>query len=400
MTSDHQLGRLFVRASDLHRMPQRGPAWVLEGYVARGAASVLAGKVKVGKSTLAKALAVAVASGEGSFLGVPTAAGRVLYATEESQGTFLDGVPPLDDLWIASRERAFPRPPFDHLAAGLARAGEEGAVLAVIDSAPFWWGLQEENDAAAAQRVMEPLLAAAGSGLAIVLVAHQRKSAGEGGDAIRGSSAIAGAADVLIELERAGEDAPPTARRIVAVGRFPLIPPVRVVNFEPRAREWRVLGDVASRADSAALAWRNQLLAVLPESPPRLGYPELEKALRARKRNWRSELDELCEAGLVDREGRGVKGDPYLFLKVTSDSGPPFQPEPRPERPESGQQPDSDSGPPLIGAGIESAASTVSVSAEADGGPETVTSLPGVEWVSTGGSVGHYAWLGKDDWPF
>ena len=46
---------------------------------------------------------------------------------------------------------------------------------------------------------MTPLIDATRAGLAVLLVHHQRKAGGEDGDAIRGSSALAGATDANVE---------------------------------------------------------------------------------------------------------------------------------------------------------------------------------------------------------
>jgi hypothetical protein len=67
-----------------------------------------------------------------------------------------------------------------------------------------WTGLRGdlENAAGAVNEALEPLQYAAAGGLAVVLVTHQRKSLGEFGEAVRGSTALTGGVDIVVELER------------------------------------------------------------------------------------------------------------------------------------------------------------------------------------------------------
>src|SRR5215203_4497455 len=67
-------------------------------------------------------------------------------------------------------------------------------------------------------------MVAAGDGLAVLIVAHQRKAAGKHGEAVRGSNALTGGVDVIIELERAGEDLGRRMRVLRAESRFTATP--------------------------------------------------------------------------------------------------------------------------------------------------------------------------------
>lgn len=62
------------------------PSWLWTGYLAPGAVTLLAGRPKVGKSTLLFALLAALRHGS-RFLSLPTRASKVLLLSEERPGT-------------------------------------------------------------------------------------------------------------------------------------------------------------------------------------------------------------------------------------------------------------------------------------------------------------------------
>jgi hypothetical protein len=275
----------FVWASELRDATPEEPDWVLDGYLAVGAVTLAAGKPKVGKSTLAWALAEAAASGAGSFLGRRVRGGPVVYLTEESAGTLRHKLPKSRNagMRVLTRDAAWPKPSWVDLIEGaVAEAGRVGAVLLVIDALSFWASISEgqARDAGAMQRVMDALVSATSSRLAVLLVHHQRKGGGEEGEAVRDSSAIVGAVDVLVEYERV-EDAPHTHRRLVGVGRWAQTPPVLVVEHDPRTVSWRVLGEADGRGDAAGVGWRDRLLHALPEEEPGVTYEDIAGLLDA-----------------------------------------------------------------------------------------------------------------------
>lgn len=184
----------------------------------------------------------------------------------------------------------------------------------VIDTFGQWCGLsgESENSAGAVVEAIQPLtLAAAGDGLAVCVIAHQRKTAGDHGDAIRGSNALAGAVDVVVELERVkGDDA---ARVLRSTSRFTSTPTQLVIRLSAgRYQACGTLADVTrdtgdQRILDALRAVDHPLtaadLAAVDLAPDDLSV----KAIAAR-------LSRLHADGLVERTGDGVKGDPYRFF--------------------------------------------------------------------------------------
>lgn len=346
-TVDGPSGRAlaFVSAVDLGAVTPSEPEWVWEGYAARGAVTLQAGKPKSGKSTIACALTDAVSAGAGAFLGRRVTEGAVVYVSEEGAGTLVHKLPASDRVRVLTRDAAWPKPTWPTLiAAAVAEAKHVGAVLLVIDALSFWAGFAEgqEKDAGSAQAVMNALAAATAAGLAVLVVHHQRKAGGEDGDAVRGSGAIFGAADVLLEVERAGEDAPPTQRRLVSTGRWPQAAPVLLADRDPASGAWRVIGEAAGRFEAAGLGARERILQGLPEGGDGTTEGELAQVLGLDPRKIGKPLRELVDDGLIDRSGGGRRGDPYRYTRAADDS-PPDSP------PGEGRNAPMDSPPPCRG---------------------------------------------------
>jgi hypothetical protein len=88
---------------------------------------------------------------------------------------------------------------------------------------PQWAGIHGdgENSAGEALAAMAPLQEAASQHhLAVVIARHERKSGGDVGNSGRGSSAFAGAVDIVLSLRRPEGNTRPTLRVIHALSRF------------------------------------------------------------------------------------------------------------------------------------------------------------------------------------
>ncbi len=250
--------RIWVSARESCASTAVAPDWIIEGYVARGAITELSAKPKVGKTHFTLDAVRATLDGE-DFLERPTLTVPVLYLTEEREATFTQalkrvGLDQTEDLSIiyryAVRGRSWPEIGAEVLAVAL----EIGAGLVVCDTLPDWASLSgdAENNSGAALEAMRPLQELAAAKLAVLVLRHERKSGGELGDAARGSSAFAGAADVLVTLRRRQGQAHPNQRELAAVGRFSDIPPRRYVELDG-SDHYVDLGDDAAVARKEAL---------------------------------------------------------------------------------------------------------------------------------------------------
>jgi hypothetical protein len=349
------LAQLFMRVRERRVNLPPEPEWVWQGYVAKGMVTLFPGKPKAGKSTLVCALSEALVSGADEFLGRRVATGPVVYVSEESAVTITGKLP--GEVWLLDRETAWPRPGWSGLVhAAVAVAEREAAVLLVIDTFPYWAALppDAEKDAGAVTEAMAELVGAVRHGLALVLVHHQRKGGGEELEGARGSGAIVGMPDAVIELERLGDGAPPNQRQLVAEARWPGVPGVLVIDRDPATGAYRVIGEGEDRADATGLAWRRRLLEALPfedtlEEWP--SYKELERQLGV-KSKWLGALQRLRGEGAVRRTGPGVSGHPYRFAKSVGDG-------PATDTTDPAQRRDVESVGPYIDDGLDSQPSAV-----------------------------------------
>jgi len=289
------------------------PEWLWVGYLAPGVVTLLAGKPKVGKSTLASALLKALAAGE-PFLDRAVKQSRALVLSEERASTLREKLDrwSLDDHALLMRHQAEESSWPDAIAQAVHYCHQKGIRLLVVDTFDKWAPLSgdAENSSGAVIEVLQPLLLAAASGLAVLIITHQRKAEGRYGEGVRGSNALTGAVDIIIELERRSS-IPAHARLLVAVSRFDSTPDELTLALDEDG--YQALG---STADAIASGERDRILAALHEcgSATREELAEVTgiPAGTIRKR--------IAGVAAVEVSGRGVKGDPHRFSFRTPES--------------------------------------------------------------------------------
>jgi len=292
------------------------PEWLLDGYLAPGSITLEAGRPKVGKSTTTFGMLDALGRGV-PFLGRATRQTASLLLSEERHGTLADKAERLDlpGVHLLMRaevgDRSWPEVVAE--ATDYCHANEIG--LLVVDVWDKWIGLQgsSENDAGSVLEALGPLEAAAASGLAILIVCHQRKAQGSHGEAVRGNNALAGGVDIIVEVERLG-DSEPSARVLRASSRYSATPEELVFVRED---EGLVVADreaLAFQGDRKRLIAAAETLAAKGEHEPTTGdlaneIPDLS-ASTARDR-----LNNLSD---FKRRGEGKKGDPHRWILSTT----------------------------------------------------------------------------------
>jgi hypothetical protein len=268
--------------------------WVVEGLAPAGGLTLLGGKKKLGKSWLCLQAALAVATGQ-AVLGKGTYSGRVAYLCLE------DGARRLQDrLRKMSAPRGLPIdwytgfPKLDDGGLGLlGRVLERGPRLLVIDTlAAAKSGRIDENASGPMADLGNALRGLAQeSGAAFVTTHHHGKAGyGDPGDDLRGSSALAAAADLNLGLYRV-ED----GFRLRGEGRD-IEPFDFAVSFDAHGSwRWQLLGDarVVSQddADEAVL----QALAALGEADA----PGVAQTVGKSEDGTRRRLNNLVAEGRV-----------------------------------------------------------------------------------------------------
>ena len=313
----------FISAAELKASTPPKPPFIAEPYVVQGSITIWSGKPKVGKSTVAFGLATAVVTPGARFLGADVVHCPAVYVSEESAATLEHKLPQSDDLRVLTRENAWPKPAWPALLdAAVTEALRVGAKLLIIDTAAYWAGLaaEREKDAGAALATMDALVYAASQGLAVVVPMHTRKGGGEDGEGIRGSSAWAGSADVIVEMDRVPDL--PRQRVLLALSRYPQTPGTMVVELdECNMLHWRVVSRDEDRSDPKTIAARNRAegdrnaLLTAVSSGASLTRAELEEAIGAPSRQWHKLLDQLVKDEQIHRSGSGIRGNPYRYEK-------------------------------------------------------------------------------------
>lgn len=275
---------------------------ILPDFIARTLITQLTGPPKEGKSTFLAALAAAVAAGR-VFIGRQTTKTRVLYFTEENAATFLELMRRVcaqdeDNIHVLLRSEVFGRTWAEvcELLRDYCRKNDIG--LLIVDTFTDLAGLAGEDE-----NVSGPVLAAllqlrpiAADGVAVVIVRHDRKEGGSLVQRARGSSAFAGAVDILMGIRRCGE----TQREINAEGRIDGIPESLHVDFD--GIEYAVAMDPKAQRD---LAFERRVLAILPRSESEaIGIEAVVAKLDSSRPTVRKMLKRLKDEGAVFA-GRG-----------------------------------------------------------------------------------------------
>ncbi len=300
--------------------PEESISWLLADKLPAGGLSVLSAKPKVGKSTFARRLALAVAKGE-PFLGCTTTKGPVIYlALEELRSEvrrhFVDlGATGEEDICIHVASA-----PQEALLKLCALTKELKPVLIVIDPLFKFIKVRDEKAYAELCSAIEPLLTLAReSGTHLLLTHHNGKAARpDATDSILGSTAIFGAVDSAIILKKSHG-----YRTVQSSQRYGTDWAESVLNFDPNERSLS-LGGEKSEAHSERIGGSIvSYLAGCKEPQTRL---QIEDSVQGKTNHKRAALTALCTAGKVSKSGPGTKGDPFLYAlipgaKLSTDSG-------------------------------------------------------------------------------
>jgi hypothetical protein len=297
--------------------------WLWEGYLAPGKITLLTSLAKSGKTTLVSVLLDKMRSG-GALAGRPVRAGRAVIVSEEDLQLWRERcvrLPLANNVCLISQ-------PFlgkatfeqwlvliDRL---LALHAQHGIDLVVIDALANFLPTRTENDAVSMMAALAPLRRLTALGISVLLLHHPRKEASTEGHAARGSSALTGFVDILLEmrpLAGATGEQPNRCRRLLGYSRHAQTPPHLILEWnadgtdyllrtdeegDPFADSWLILRMVLE--DASSKLTRLEILADWPADfikPPSLTL-------------WRW-LDRGVHKGLILQEGTGRKRSPFRY---------------------------------------------------------------------------------------
>jgi hypothetical protein len=312
-----------VTLRELFEEPEESAQWLVEGLLPAAGFSVFAAKPKVGKSTLARQLALAVARGE-LFLGRETTQGPVLYvALEEKRAQVRAHFRAMGagggesiHIYVASAP--------ENAIAWLSRQIElVHPVLVIIDPLFRFARVRDASAYAEVIAAMEPLLALARTTTAHVLVTHHATKRGEGADAILGSTAIFGSVDtaaVLVRTER--------YRSIATTQRYGEDLSETVLAWDPDTHT-ASLGGTREEAEIDRLG--KEILAYLSDKKEPVTEALIDEQIEGRTGPKKKALRVLVRDKRVTRTGDGKRGEPFLY--VSSSVVPTYTGEPGNQKP-------------------------------------------------------------------
>lgn len=291
---------------DLLNEPEDSTRWLVDQRLPVGGVSLLAGKPKAGKSTLARCLAFAVARGR-SWLGFSTQQGLVFYlALEEKRAEVRDHFKAMGGA-LEDPIKVFIAPsPQDGLAQLRQATERDHPALIIVDPLIKLVRVKDANDYAAVSQALEPLLSLARETEAHVLAVHHLgKGERSGGDAILGSTAIFAAVDTALILKRSER-----YRTLGSIQRYgeDLEEIVLTLNLETR-----IVSAGPSRQEADEAEAEAAILDYLKGKEEPVEEREIHDAVEGRRAVKLRALRKLLGEGNVMRTGSGKRGDPYRY---------------------------------------------------------------------------------------
>jgi hypothetical protein len=281
-------------------------AWIVENVLPVGGFSIMIAKPKVGKSTLARQLALSVATGE-DFLGMRVRQGNVLFISlEEIRGQIRGHFRSMGatgeesiDLYVGST----PKEPIARLREMIGRCHPS---LIIIDTLFRFTRAKDVNDYAKTLDALSPLLDIARECSAHILCLHHaKKSEAEGADVILGSTAIFGSVDTAIVLQKSGD-----TRSIQTFQRYGTDLPKTNMHFDAETQRMS-LGAMTGNETKERIT--NDIMKILKLEGSPLGRGVIEGFVRGRKEQIYAALKSLVDSKELERSGEGQKGDPYMY---------------------------------------------------------------------------------------
>jgi hypothetical protein len=310
-----------LSAAQLADPADAAEAWLWYGILGPGMITAFTSHGKSGKTTLASILLARLAHG-GQLAGLALTAGKAVVVTEERRKVWDErcrrlgigaavhflirpfrGIRPSQAQWLA-------------LVASLSRLHQQqGFDLLLIDPLANFLPGCAENHAPAMLDFLLPLQQLAEAGVAIWLLHHPGKRRHSDGQAGRGTSALAGFADILIEMSCVKRlRSPDRRRRLRAYARTDATPRQLVIELNPAGTDYTVHTGPAA---AASRGWP-EVEAIFARAVTKLTHREiLENWPDDRPPPKRSTLYEwlrrATDDGLVCCTGAGEVTDPYRY---------------------------------------------------------------------------------------
>jgi hypothetical protein len=302
----------FRGAGALLTMDLPAQRWLVDGIIPAEGDSLLVSKPKVGKSTLGRALAIAIAQGR-PILGREATQGRVLYLTFTGEGSDSDIIESFAALGLKQTDalvhRNGPRDAkFDSDLEECLSGFQPALVIVDTIQKMLRVPLNEYDRINAELTPYQELFKHYGT--ASLFIHHARK--GESDDPIElasGSVALTGAMETVIALVKKDE-----RRYIQTVQRNAKRAITTAHEVEMDAAGWPTLG--LTRGERARQDVADAVMAHLRRADCASTQSEIFSEVECRREHRSAILRRLEQDGRVNRTGTGRRNDPYRYEAV------------------------------------------------------------------------------------
>jgi hypothetical protein len=296
------------------------PPWLWHGFLAPGALTLLTGQWKAGKTTLAAILLARLKAG-GELAGLPLTAGKALVITEESAHHWARRSRHLDFGdhvgWYCQPFTGRPRlNEWQYFIAGIAVLQRRRDFhLVVIDPLAAFFPGHGENNAGCMLDALAPLRLLTRQSLAVLVLHHPSKGDPPPGQLARGSGALSGSADILLEMRYYPKAEEGDHRRwLHARSRYPETPVQKVIELTADGTDYVSRGTFH---EEEFLAHWEVLREMLAEAPHKYTRMDFRMRWRGGGRPTRATLGRWLEhgvaLGLLHKDGRGTKAHPFRY---------------------------------------------------------------------------------------
>lgn len=316
----------------------RKKRWLVDGLLLRKGSSLLVGKPKAGKSTVAKNIAVAVLKGHGIFgrsvesTGQP---GRVIYLQLEGKDDVAGTAEQFRALGVTAKEserlkifqRSVQRGKMEERVLELAEMLRKfPADLVVVDTLRLFTGkaVKDTNsydDTVEAMDNVEPVLRKSGWNGHLSAVHHGRKDDEKKNqmlDSVLGSSGLAASVNTVILISHPDDDSPlrlMSSKQNETEKAFGDMPKTEVLMDEDTfalslGRTFKEIAEEQTKKQKVNLAVKIQQYLT---DHPGCAFAELQQSVAARKKNLVDELALMTQLNIVTRNGDGTKKSPFTY---------------------------------------------------------------------------------------
>ncbi len=310
--------------------------WLLDGMIPRSESSLLLAKPKVGKSTFARALAVAVATGQ-DFLGREVESGPVIYVMFPNEGSKREAKTEFGRLGLYDHELAsnlhfwYDPPPDmtkDEMILDLAMdAAAIRPTLIVIDTLQGIVQAKDLNDYSGVHRALKPLgRIAQASGSHLMYLHHepkgQRNEYADPIEAALGSTALGGSVDAAMRIVRDEEEH--QTRYLAVRGREGIEFAPHVLGVDPDTHIPFLGAEATSHRNSGL---QNEVLTAFREIQGEAKAGDIRAITGHKTKTVYEALKALVDQGAVIRTGNGSTtryqlANPHDVFKPEEVEGP------------------------------------------------------------------------------